>query len=44
MCAKSEGEMGEQSLLMFFIPFRHNRKAKEAPNVQMMSLAKKAGG
>lgn len=43
MCAKSEGEIGEQSLLVF-IPSRHSRKAKEATNVQKMSLAKKAGG
>lgn len=41
MCAKSEGEMGEQSFIVFFIPSRHSRKAKEAPNVQRMSLVKK---
>lgn len=44
MCVKSEGKMGEQSLLVFFIPSRHTRKVEEALSVQKMSLAKKVGG
>lgn len=44
MCAKSEGEVGEQSLIVFFIPSRQSYKGKEAPGVPRMSPAKKAEG
>lgn len=43
MCAKSEGEVGKQSLLVFFIPSRCSKKAEEALSFQTMSLAKKLG-